>query len=256
MYALLHSEPVVDRQALRAEARAVIESLPLIRACAEGRLDAIHALLIGFWPYVEGFELAIDRQVARMPIKPLIQRFGRDRVRAFFHEARVTVREMKEEEGSHAALWQRGADQLGITLGEVEPVNGVKRLLENAWVDDPMLFFCWLAGTEYIAEELARYLCNSPRFLAVFPDNRWHWGEAHLAEHEGPSHLEIDEDLALAYHPSVDAAEAGADLSKVIRDCEEVFWVAGQDVFLNLMQTWTVAAGKARPAALPASLVS
>lgn len=91
MHAFLHAEPVVDRQALRAAARAIVESSALIRACGEGQLDAIHALLVGFWPYVEGFERAIDWQVARMPIKPLINRFGRERVRAFFHEARLTV---------------------------------------------------------------------------------------------------------------------------------------------------------------------
>lgn len=251
MYAFLHAEPVVDRQALRAEARAIVESSALIRACGEGQLDAIHALLVGFWPYVEGFERAIDWQVARMPIKPLINRFGRERVRAFFHEARLTVREMKEEEGSHAALWQRGADQLGVTLGEAEPVDGVKRLLEKAWVSDPMLFFCWLAGTEYIAEELARYLCNSPRFLAVFPGNRWLWGEAHVAEHEGPSHLEIDEDLARAYHASEDSAEVSRDMSEAMRDCEHGFFAAGQDVLSTLMQAAPIAAASEGARTLP-----
>src|SRR5690348_11019956 len=100
MYSFLHAAPVVDRAALRSRAQGVIEGLPLIRACAAGQSSAIRALLVGFWPYVEGFEQAIDRQVVRMPIKPLVQRFGRERIRTFFGEARLSVREMKEEEGS------------------------------------------------------------------------------------------------------------------------------------------------------------
>ncbi len=195
----------------------------------------MHALLTGFWPYVDGFERAIDRQVARMPIKPLVQRFGRERIRNFFCEARLSVRDMKEEEGSHAELWRCGAEELGVVLGEEPTVRAVQDLLDHAWTDDPMRFFCWLAGTEYVAEELARFLCGSPRFLARFPGRRWSWGEAHLAEHDGPSHREIDEDLAQAYHKSSKPLEVRRDMSATIRRCIGLFWTAGQGVFDRLV---------------------
>ena len=238
MYALLFSEPAVDRVALRAHAQDEVTGSPLIRACASGDQEAIRALLIGFWPFVQAFERAIDLRVGRLPMRPLIERFGQDRVRAFFSEARAAVREMKDEEGSHALLWRRAAEELDIELDDRPAVEGVRDLLANAESDDTVEFFCWLAGTEYIAEELSAYLCNAPGFTGSFPSNRWVWGLAHLAhDHDGPSHLDIDEDLARAYHPSEDPAVAGATLFAHIRRCEELFGLAAQDVREKLVRT-------------------
>jgi len=239
MYALLFAEPVVDRTALRLNARNEVHQSPLIRACATGTESAIIALTQGFWPFVSAFEKAIDTQVGRLPLRPLMHRFGHARIRRFFAEARAAVREMREEEGSHAALWQEAAAQLGVELAadnqltNQHMIDGVAALLHNADADDPVEFFCWLAGTEYIAEELAACLCGSPAFLAQFPDNRWAWGEAHMAGHDGPSHLEIDEDLARAYHPATNPQLAGAALTAHIRRCQRLFGLAAQDVMAH-----------------------
>jgi hypothetical protein len=237
MYAFLFAEPIVDRFALRAQARDEVEGSILIRACAAGERTAAAALLREFWPFVQAFELAIDRQVGRLPLRPLIQRFGQARIRTFFADARAAVRGMKEEEGSHADLWRRGAEQLGVGLCEADPAPGVATLLDNASVDDPVEFFSWLAGTEYIAEELAAFLCNAPPFVSLFPGTRWLWGEAHMAEHEGPSHLEIDEDLARAYHPASNPALAGTALSAHIRRCQRLFGEAARSVMGRLETT-------------------
>lgn len=234
MYGLLFAEPVVDRVALRTYARDEVEGSSLIRACAAGERPAVAALLQGFWPFVREFELAIDRKVGRLPLRPLVQRFGQARIRHFFAEARAAVREMKEEEGSHAVLWRTGAAQLPVQLAVRDPNPGVAALLDNAGADDPVEFFCWLAGTEYIAEELAAYLCNAAAFLSLFPDHRWLWGEAHTAKHDGPSHLEIDEDLARAYHPAVNPALAGAALSAHIRRCQRLFGEAAANLMAEL----------------------
>jgi hypothetical protein len=239
MYALLFAEPVIDRSALRSQARDEVEGSVLIRACAAGERAAAAALLREFWPFVQAFELAIDRQVGRLQLRPLIQRFGQARIRTFFADARAAVREMREEEGSHADLWRRGAEQLGVGLREADPVPGVAALLDNASVDDPVEFFCWLAGTEYIAEELAAFLCSAPAFLSLFPERRWLWGEVHTAEHDGPSHLEIDEDLARAYHPASSPALAGTALSAQIRRCQRLFGEAARDVVERLATTAT-----------------
>lgn len=229
MYALLFAEPVVDRDALRVHAREEVFGSPLIRACAAGDVTAAHALLAGFWPFVKAFERAIDLRVGRLPTRPLIERFGQSRVRAFFGEAREAVREMKEEEGSHMALWRKSADELDLDAVPVLP--GVEALLASAESDDPTEFFCWLAGTEYIAEELSAYLCHAPAFVRLFAKPRWPWGVAHLMdEHDGPSHLEIDEDLARAYHPSNDNAIVGATLFAHIRRCQELFSLAARNV--------------------------
>jgi hypothetical protein len=230
MYQFLFAEPVVDRHALRTQARTEVVEAPLLRASAAGDPAAVKALLQGAWPFVESFERAIDLQVKRLPIRPLIARFGQARIKRFFAQARAAVREMREEEGSHAALWRDGAVAMGVDLSSVEPVEGVRALLAGAETTDPVEFFCWLAGTEYIAEELADYLCSSPGFLALFPDRRWRWGEAHTRQHEGASHLEIDEDLARSYHPATNPAIAGAALSAYIRRCIRMFGASATDI--------------------------
>jgi len=109
-------------------------------------------------------------------------------------------------------------------------VDGVQALLENADTTDPVEFFCWLTGTEYIAEELAAYLCHAPAFLETFPDRRWRWGEVHAMDHDGISHLEIDEDLARAYHPASDPVLVGVALSAQIRRCQRSFGTASEGV--------------------------
>jgi hypothetical protein len=230
MYEFLCAEPLVDRLALRAHAREGLLGSPLIRACAAGDGLAIRALLKGFWPFVQAFERSIDVQVKKLPLRPLIARFGQARIRRFLAEARSALSEMRDEEGSHAALWLDGATRIGLDLGWVEPVKGVQTLLDSAETPDPMEFFCWLAGTEYVAEELAAYLCRAPAFLENFPDRRWRWGEAHAMAHDGVSHLEIDEDLARAYHPGSDPVLVEVALSAQIRRCHRLFAAAAADV--------------------------
>ncbi|MBV9082133.1 MAG: hypothetical protein JOZ62_05620 [Acidobacteriaceae bacterium] len=230
MYEFLFAEPVVDRKFLRAQARAEVVGAPLLRACSDGDPAAVRALVQGAWPFVEAFESAIDLQVKRLPIRPLMARFGQVRIKHFFAQARAAVREMREEEGSHAALWRDSADELGVDLNHVEIVQGVRALLEGAEAADPVEFFCWLAGTEYIAEELAAYLCGSPAFVNSFRNGRWRWGEAHTRQHEGASHLEIDEDLARAYHPAADPAIAAAALSAWIKRCFGMFGASATDI--------------------------
>jgi hypothetical protein len=237
MYALLFEKPVVDRQALRSQVRREVENSNLIRACAVGERPAAAALLQEFWPFVRVFETAIDRQVGRLPLRPLIERFGRSRIRHFFAEARAAVREMKKREGSHADLWRTGAEQIGVNLKMADPIPGVAALLDTANVDEPVEFFGWLAGIEYIAEEMSAYLCGAPGFLSLFPEQRWLWGEAHNAAHDAPSHLEIDEELARAYHPSNNHALVGAAISAQIKRCQCLFRAAAADVTARMEAT-------------------
>jgi hypothetical protein len=72
-----------------------------------------------------------------------------------------------------------------------------------SYTKDLTLFFSVLAGTEFVAEELASFLLSSPDFIRQSSRHRWVWGEVHTShDHDGPSHLEIDLDLARAYQPS------------------------------------------------------
>ncbi|BCK75342.1 hypothetical protein AA0242T_2174 [Acetobacter aceti NRIC 0242] len=239
MYALLFAEPVLDRDVVRVGTREGIFSSPLIRACAQGDRASIRALLIGFWPFVQAFERAIDQRVGHLPLRPLVERFGQSRVKTFFSEAREAVREMKEEEGSHALLWVAGAKELGIDLNadQYPQLSSVENLIQASTSDDPVEFFSWLAGVEYLAEELSAYLCHAPAFISTFPSGRWIWGEAHNAhDHHGPSHLEIDEDLARAYHPSNDSKIVGATMGANIRRCIHLFDKAADQIQETLVQ--------------------
>lgn len=205
--ALFHADSTdfFDRYSLRRRAAEVVRASSLIRLAGAGDREAAVALKVGFWPFVSEFELAIDRQA--LPRQPLIENFGGPRVRRTFTGLARAVRDMKQEEGSHAAHWRKDAQCLGISdLGGVS-VPGVQALIDRSYTKDLPSFFATLAGTEFIAEELARYLVDSPRFTDLFSRKRWMWGEVHVAPHEaGPSHLDIDLDLARAY-----AVPAGPD---------------------------------------------
>lgn len=218
MHKLLHSSSCVDEQALRALALTEVTESRLITECADGGKDAANALLIGFWPFVYEFEQAIDRR--RLPRRPLQKKFGQERTVAFFESASETLREMKVEEGGHATAWKNGAESLGIVSLEGPIVDAVQKLLDSSYTDDLVQFFSVLAGTEFIAEELSRRLVNSPKFTKLFPKKRWIWGDIHLLDHDGPSHLDIDLDLARAYADGEDKAAKSrieSEVTKVIR---------------------------------------
>jgi hypothetical protein len=231
MYELLYGGAVIDRQALRALTREQGCNTSLIQACAAGERAAVHALLSAFWPFVDAFEKAIDRQAVGLPIKPLVERFGRERTHSYFNSARKALREMRDDEGSHSLLWQEGIQALEVDLNVYANVPSVEQLVASCAPSDPVAFFCWLAGTEYIAEEMSACLCQAPRFLELFPGGRWSWGDAHMAAHNGPSHLEIDEDLARAYHHSDDDEVAGKALWDGIFNGQQKFARAAMDVF-------------------------
>jgi len=221
----LDNQDYFDFVDLRSRASRLVRGLSLIRHAASGDREAATALKIGFWPFVREFELAIDQQL--LPRQPLVRKFGDSDVRGIFTGIARAVRDMKEEEGSHAAHWQKDAECLGIDdLGDLR-VPGVQALIDCAYVKDLPRFFSMLAGTEFIAEELARYLVDSPDFTALFSRRRWIWGEVHLAAHEdGPSHLEIDLDLARAYSTSGGASE----IEDMVIDTIELFGKASDGV--------------------------
>ena len=240
MYALLFSEPLVNRSQMRVFTREKIYSSSLARGAEQGDRETIRAMMIGWWPFIQAFERAIDVRVGHLPIKPLVARFGQSKIKAFFSEAREAVREMKEEEGSHAVLWAEGAKEFGLDLyaDNYPTLPSVQTLIANADSEDPVVFFSWLAAVEYIAEELAAYLCHSPKFTDKFARGHWTWGLAHDEhEHDGPSHLEIDEDLARAYHPALDPEIARAALTANMHECIRLFEIASYDIHGTINET-------------------
>jgi hypothetical protein len=150
----------------------------------------------------------IDRQ--QLPRAPLAARFpalAPRGLRSAIVGLAASVAEMKAEEGSHALHWRKDAWSLGLELGDEPASPAIDELLTRARTKDLPEFFAVLAGTEIVAEELSAFLVGSPAFTGLFSRQRWIWGEIHLAPHDGPSHLEIDLDLARAYSPSCDEAQ-------------------------------------------------
>ena len=219
-----------DLDGLRRHARDVVGSSTLIAAACQGDKSAAIALKVGFWPFVRDFERAIDQQ--SLPRRPLQQKFGHARMREAFVELARAVREMKQEEGSHAAHWRKDAECLGLrTLGD-ECVAGVQALIDSAFTPDLPPFFSMLAGTELIAEELSRVLVGAAPFTALFSRGRWMWGEVHLMPHEhGPSHLEIDLDLARAYSDTTSAST----IESLVIDTIDLFGRAAIDIERSLL---------------------
>lgn len=197
-----------DADALRRAAAWEIAVSPLIGRAAHGDRTAIVALHRGFWPFVSAFERAIDEHV--LPRRPLQERFGHAQFAETFVGLAREVKHMREEEGSHAALWEDDADAFGIGELDGPIVGGVQALIDQAYASDHTRFFCALAGTEFIAEELSRRLVQSAAFTSASALGRWKWGEVHLAAHEGHSHLEIDLDLARAYSPDASSEALSA----------------------------------------------
>jgi hypothetical protein len=214
-----------DLHWLRRRAANIVAQSPLITGASRGDRRAATALKIGFWPFVSEFEHAIDRQ--SLPRQPLVDAFGAARVRRTFAAIARAVRDMKEEEGSHAAHWVKDARCLGVSLAADCRVPGVQRLIERSYTKNLPLFFATLAGTELIAEELSRLLVGSKRFTELFSRKRWLWGEVHVAPHQdGPSHLDIDLDLARAYGTGLAAGE----IERMVAETGAIFAGAADQV--------------------------
>jgi hypothetical protein len=201
-----------------------------LRKARAGNKAAAIALKIGFWPFVQEFELAIDQQA--LPREPLTRKFGDRVMRRIFVGMARAVREMKSEEGSHAAHWRKDAECLGVRELGNDRVPGVQALIDRAYTKNLPDFFAMLAGTEFIAEELARFLIESEDFTTLFSRRRWVWGEVHLAPHDdGPSHLEIDLDLARAY----DSSTSPTAIQRMIVDTIRLFGRAADEVDDSLL---------------------
>lgn len=246
---LLFEPPVVDRGELRRYARLQVESSSLIQACCRGDIAAVQAFKKGFWPFVRDFGDAIDTHP--FPLRPLLTQLGRDRTRRYLALINGSVKAMAREEGEHAQWWRQDALALKIALSDdAEPLPHVYALLAKASEKSMFAFLCHLAGTEYIAEELSRVLCGSPSFLDLFPNGAWTWGDAHLLVHAGPSHLDIDEDLACAFGiAEFECDDKGAceKMMLTIKATEEAFFTGADEIHRTLLPKMhtSIAADKA-----------
>jgi hypothetical protein len=217
---------VLNSGELREAARREVETSSLICRSAQGDRKSAMALHKGFWPFVREFEIAIDKHKFGRGL--LEEKFGVQKAHQVLRGLFLAVREMKTEEGSHAVHWRKDAECLGILEIEGPQVSRTAELIKDAYHPDPTRFFSVLAGIEFIAEELSRFLVSQSAFTSLFSRRRWVWGEVHLIPHDDrPSHVEIDLDLARAYAPQ------GYDILQVrtmVLDTIRLFARAARDV--------------------------
>jgi hypothetical protein len=234
---LLFDSPFADRGELRRYARLQVESSPLIQACCRSDVAAVQAFKVGFWPFVRDFGNAIDTHP--FPLRPLFTQFGRERTRRYLALISGSVKAMAREEGEHAHWWREAALDIEISLADdAKPLTSVDALLSMTNDKSMFVFLCHLAGTEYIAEELSRVLCASTPFLNLFQNCRWSWGDAHLMAHEGPSHLDIDEDLACAFgivEFKSDDCRVREEMMRTIKTTEDAFFTAADEIYRTLL---------------------
>lgn len=222
-------------EAMRAAARSEVENSWLIQRAWHGDLRAVIALKQGFWFFVREFELAIDAQVIAMDRGALIRRFGRRKAMEVLASSGRAMREMKREEGEHSQAWLEDAQYIGLATLEDMSIPGVDALVTSAFDRDMPHFFSVLAGTEFIAEELSKFLLTSPAYLNLFGRGIWKWGEIHAAPHaEGEvSHLLLDLDFARALLPG--EADNVTRIEEMIVETIHLFGRAASDVAGRLM---------------------
>ncbi len=176
---------------LRARAAALVCCSPMVERAAYG--DPV-PLITAFWPFVNEFPLVISRQLRAARLLPILgPRIGWLTAAKKLWAMRLAVRSMALEEGDHGKLWAESAVRFGVTF-PASCAPSVALLLTVLREDRQLWrFLARLAATEFVAEELARR-------LPVLGG----WSAAHLMSHDGPSHLDMDLDLALACHPDAD----------------------------------------------------
>ena len=83
---------------------------------------------------------------------------------------------------------------------------------------------------------MSSFLTAQPAYLALFSRKRWVWGDIHLIPHvDGPSHLEIDPDLALAYSP--DDVQAKSAIEGMVKETIKLFEQAACETEAALCKT-------------------
>ena len=210
-------------QAIREYVFEQVRSSSIMMRCAEGDRAEIKKLFEGLWPFVNGFWGFIEKQVPSPLRLSKFYRYNPIRTSAIVKQ----LRSMSKEEGDHAELWRSGyADLFDQGIPPVSRPSLVEPLMELGERPASMAeFFSFLAGTEFVAEEVSKYFLESKPFSKLFSACTWKWGDAHLEWHY-PSHLHIDIDLALI--------ASGGDhflVEQAIRKTVDAFYQSNQNIF-------------------------
>jgi hypothetical protein len=201
--------------AVKEETHRKTRGSSLTQGCAQGRIESIYALLIGFWPFVHTFPEMIKAKYDD----------SGDR------KARILA-EMEQDERGHNALWFQACKTVGISDKQLaqEPLPLIRHLNDVIGEDtDLYKTFLRFLAVEIIAEALSEALLPHAAFCEQVGKRGQAWFKVHLtAENEAleTSHEIIATRLAKLYAPrTVTDEEFAAEVSHAI-DC---FIEAGEE---------------------------
>jgi len=199
-----------------------IRHLDLIRMCAQGDESAIRSLVLGFWPFVDGFPNHIERATWALVRGRLLSSAQKRDLPQLMESVRGLLPGIREEEENHRLLWIRTAEAIGISKEELQDYGDVSTGMQSlialtsapAHPTTKLLQFCTV---EIVAESLSQTLLASESFKAKAGKRGLGWFQVHGHHHAEDTHETLTLRLALALNTE-DAALRCEEVVKTTAD--------------------------------------
>jgi pyrroloquinoline quinone (PQQ) biosynthesis protein C len=207
---------------IKDEAYAKVLVSPLLRGCAQGG-DYPRALLGGFWYFVNEFPGIIRETYSNVPAA------ANEKIRRFLRRSAPalsgTLKGMEDDERAHRALWIRSASRVGLSEDQLQQrrvLPEVKSLTEAIRTEGHfarrLLYF---VAVEIVAEGVARYLSQAPRFVELMGEEGMQWFTVHVVHpDDATTHEAVAYNLSLSAkriaHEPTDEKSIDADIQRCV----------------------------------------
>ena len=211
---------------IKDEAYGKVLACPLMHGCALGG-NFPQALLGGFWHFVDEFPGIIHGTYANVPSA------ANEAVRRFLKRSAPilagTLKGMEDDERTHRTLWIRSAGRAGLSedqlhrwkvLPEIESLTEAIRTERD--FGRRLLYF---VAVEIVAEGIACYLSQAPRFVEVMGEEGMQWFDVHRVHpDEATTHEAIAYKLALSVKRAADEPIDEKSIDADIQRCVDWFF--------------------------------
>ncbi len=208
----VHSNALVDKfnqgipdwfTNVKRKAADKIQNLNLAGACAQANGNAIKALVLGFWPFVDVFPSHIEQATwALVRGKRLSEAQKRD-LPELMRSVRGLLPSIRDDEENHRLLWIETAEAIGISREELQTYRDTATEMQSliaitAAPAHPATKLVQFSTVEVVAEALSRTLLASDSFKTRVGKRGLRWFQVH-AQHNGEdTHETLTLRLALA----------------------------------------------------------
>lgn len=209
---------------IKKEAADKCMAAPLIKACSDGDLAAIRALIIHYWPFVDTFPKIINDGVAAVIQKEV------QRIREIIGVMREALQGVERDETNHRGLWLTTAGELYLTDADLfytspKILPEVQEIIQLTRKTDPFALFLRFVAVEIVAEAISIALLRSEEFRQIVGGSGLQWFNVHVDHHDGMSHEEVTYRLAFAFRPDATREEVNA----IIQQLVDLFISAGDE---------------------------